>query len=83
MFSTFHLAPGRAVVAATNEAPAAQAEDRNNFDKVCTKFREYVTPKSNVIFARFKFYNRTQATNESIHKFATDVKFLARDWCST
>ena len=56
-----------------------EAENRNNLDTVCTKFREYVTPKSNVIFSRYKLYNRTQGVNEPVESFIMDIKLLARD----
>ena len=34
--------------------------------------------KSNVIFARYKFYNQTQGKNEPVDSFVTGVKLLAR-----
>ena len=54
-------------------------EDQNDLDTVCRKFKEYVMPKSNVIFARYRFYNRVQASHESVDSFVTDVKLLTKD----
>ena len=80
--STFTFAPGRPAVPATEHVAALlaiPAENRNDLQTVCRKFREYVTPKSNVIFARYKFYNRTQGPSETVDSFMTDVKLLAKD----
>ena len=82
IYSTFTFAPGQPAVPAANAAaaiPAVPAEDRNDLLTVYQKFHEYVTPKSNIIFARYKFYNRTQGPSESVEDFITDVKLLARD----
>ena len=76
IFLTFTFAPG---VAATADAPAIPAESNKSLDTVYRKFKEYVTPKSNVIFARYKFYNRVQGHNEPVDQFVTDVKLLVKD----
>ena len=66
-------------MAATGDAPAIPAESNKSLDNVYRKFKEYVTPKSNVIFARYKFYNRVQGPNEPVDQFVTDVKLLVKD----
>ena len=69
--STFTFAPGRPAVPATEDVaalPVIPAENRNDLQTVCHKFREYVTRKSNVIFARYKFYNRTQGPSETVNE---------------
>ena len=45
--------------------------------KVWTLFT--VTPKSNAIFACYKFYNRIQEPNEPADQFVSDVKLLVKD----
>ena len=75
IFSIFMFAPG---VAATVDAPAIPAESNKSLDTVYRKFKEYVTPKSNVIFACYKFYNRVQGPNEPCDQFVTDVKLLVK-----
>ena len=75
IFSTFTFALG---VGATADAPAIPAESNKSLDTVYGKFKEYVTPKLNVIFARYKFYNRVQGSNEPVDQFVTDVKLLIK-----
>ena len=88
IFSTFNFAPAVPAVpavpaagglAAVAAVAAIAGEDQNDLDTVCHKFKEYVTPKSNVIFARYRFYNRLQTAHESVDSFVTDVKLLAKD----
>ena len=38
-----------------------------------------MTPKSNVFFSRYKFYNRVQGPNEAADQFSTDVKLSVKD----
>ena len=89
IFSTFNFAqavPAVPAVPAANGVATVAAvgaivgEDQNDLDTVCRKFKEHVTPKSNVIFARYHFYNRVQAAHESVDSFVTDVKFLPKDY---
>jgi hypothetical protein len=82
IYSTFKFAPARDAVAATDTQPsilAVPAEDPYHLETVYGKFKDYVTPKSNVIFAHYKFYNKVQGPNESVDNFVTDVKMLIRD----
>ena len=88
IFSTFNFAPAVPAVPAVPAAGGVAAmaavaaiagEDQNDLDTVCRKFKEYVTPKSSVIFARYRFYNRVQAAHESVDSFVTDGKLLAKD----
>ena len=66
-------------MAAVAAVAAIAGEDQNDLNTVCHKFKEYVMPKSNVIFVRYCFYNRVQAAHESVDSFLTDVKLLAKD----
>ena len=43
------------------------------------KFEEYVTPKANPIFARYKFQERMQGSGEPFERFVTDLKLLVKD----
>ena len=45
------------------------------------KFEAYVTPKSNEVFARYKFQAQVQAEGEPFENFVTDLKLLVKD-CS-
>ena len=75
IFSTFNFAPAVPAVPAVPAADGVAAvaavaaiagEDQKDLDTVCHKFKEYVTPKSNIIFARYRFYNQVQAAHESV-----------------
>ena len=44
-----------------------------------TKFGNYVSPKSNPLFSRYKFYNKCQDIGESFDQFLTEVQLLAND----
>ena len=66
IFSTFKFAPAVLAVpavpvadgvAAVASVVAIAGEDQKDLDTVCCKFKEYVTPKSNVIFAWYSFNN--------------------------
>ena len=43
------------------------------------KFAEYVAPKSNKVFARYKFQCRYQQDSETAEQFITDLKVLVKD----
>ena len=43
------------------------------------KFSEYLTPKANPIFARYKFHEKTQGSGESFEHFVTELKLLVKD----
>ena len=64
-----------------NTWPELADEDRDKLrlKPIYTRFEGYVAPKSNPIFARFKFYNRTQGQAEPVEQFITDLKLLAKD----
>lgn len=55
--------------------------EKNNYDKVVAAYIEYCKPKSNVLFERFKFYQRIQLEGESFDHFYADVKKLTKS-CS-
>lgn len=43
------------------------------------EFEKYVLPKKNTIFARYKFNEKVQGTNESLEQFITELKLLVKD----
>lgn len=43
------------------------------------RYEAYVMPKSNVIFARYKFNEKVQGQNEPFEQFVTDLRLLAKD----
>ena len=55
------------------------ADDKNKLATYYTNFEEYVTPKSNPVFARYKFYNKQQDRDESFDHFLTELKLLVKD----
>ena len=57
------------------------ADEKKKLATYYTKFEEYVTPKSNPVFARYKFYNKQQDRGESFDHFLTELKLLVKD-CS-
>ena len=55
------------------------ADDKKKLETDYTKFEEYVTPKSNPVFARYKFYNKQQDRGESFNHFLPEPKLLVKD----
>lgn len=43
------------------------------------KYEAYVMPKTNTIFARYKFHERVQGANESFEQFVTELRLLVKD----
>ncbi len=43
------------------------------------RFKEYVMPKKNTIFARYKFNEKVQGANETLEQFATELKLLVKE----
>ena len=43
------------------------------------KFEAYVKPKSNKVFARYKFHKKVQDKTESFQQFVTALKLLVKD----
>lgn len=53
-------------------------EDAKKLETYYDRFRAYVQPKLNPIFARYKFFNQTQE-NDTIDSFITRLRMCARD----
>ena len=54
-------------------------EEAKKLDTYYAKYEEYVKPKSNKIFARYKFHQKIQREGESFEQFLTDLKLLVKD----
>ena len=53
-----------------------EAKKRNTY---YTKYEAYVKPKSNRVFARYKFHKKVQQEGESFERFLTDLNLLVKD----
>lgn len=54
-------------------------DDKKKFQAVLDAFERYCSPRKNVVFNRFNFFNRIQQDGELFDHFATDLKKLAKD----
>ena len=54
-------------------------DDRKKPDALRAKFANYVEPKSNTVFNRYKFQCRIQQQDEPCDQFITDLRVLAAD----
>ena len=43
------------------------------------RFEQHVNPKSNPVFARYKFHQKIQGIDESVEQFTTELQILAQD----
>lgn len=54
-------------------------DERKVLKSYYDRFEAYVMPKSNVIFARYKFHEKVQGANEPFEQFVTDLRLLVKD----
>ena len=54
-------------------------DDKVKLKTYYDKFENHVSPKSNPVFARYKFHQKIQAPDESVEQFITELQILARD----
>ena len=54
-------------------------ENKNLLKTYYDSYENYVTPKSNTVFARFKFHTRVQNQTDTFDSFVTDLKLLVKD----
>ena len=55
------------------------ADEAKKLDRYYTaKYEAYVKPKSNTVFARYKFHQKVQQEGESFEQFLTDLKLLVK-----
>ena len=55
------------------------AEEAKKLNTYYTKHEAYVKPRSNRVFARYKFHHNVQQEGESFEQFLTDLKLLVKD----
>lgn len=56
-----------------------QGDDKKTLKLYFDRFEQYCKPKSNVIYARYKFKCRTEDEEETFEQFYTDLKVLFND----
>ena len=54
-------------------------QNRDKLETYYTNYEQYVTPKSNKVFARFKFHTRVQTPADTFDAFVTDLKLLVQE----
>jgi len=57
----------------------ATEADKKKLEKVKDKFKDYCTPRKNKVFERYKFFELSQASGESIDSFAAALRLRAKD----
>ena len=53
--------------------------DKNDYNKVLQKFREYCRPKKNIVFERHRFWSRGQKEDEPFDRWLKDLRVVAKD----
>ena len=53
-------------------------EDRIKLDVLKSKFEEYVNPRKNTVFERYRFWEYKQQEGETIDQFITELKTRAK-----
>ena len=53
-------------------------EDRIKLDVLKSKFEEYVNPRKNTVFERYRFWEYNQQEGETIDQFITELKTRAK-----
>lgn len=53
--------------------------DKKDYKKVIEEFEKYMNPKKNLIYERFRFYNRKQENGEPFDMFLQDVTKLSKN----
>lgn len=54
-------------------------EDATKLQTYYDKYTAYLTPKSNPIYARYRFHEKTQGDGETFEHFVTELKLLVKD----
>ncbi|CAB4036167.1 Hypothetical predicted protein [Paramuricea clavata] len=54
-------------------------ENQNDVDIVLKKFDEYCSPRTQIIYERYRFNNRNQAPGENIATYLTELRTIARN----
>jgi len=54
-------------------------DEKGKLQTYYNRFEQYVNPRSNPVFARYKFHNRVQSEGEPIDQFITAIQTLSKD----
>ena len=54
-------------------------DKKDNFQTVLTKFREYCQPRKNIIFERYKFWQRSQNSGEPFHQWVAALRSILKN----
>ena len=54
-------------------------DDRKTLAVYYEKFEQYVKPRTNLVYNRYKFQSRIQKETETLDQFVTDLKLLVKD----
>ena len=54
-------------------------DDKKKLQTYYDRFEQHVGPKSNPVFAQYKFRQKIQSPDESIEQFTTELQILAQD----
>ena len=58
-----------------------EGEDPNNIELVLQKFDQFCAPRTQVIYERYRFNNRSQEPGENVTNYLTELRTIARN-CS-
>ena len=53
------------------------AGEKKDFETIIKKFKDYCQPRKNVVFERYRFWQRDQAKGESVDTWLKDIKIHA------
>ena len=51
--------------------------ENKDFETIIKKFKDYCQPRKNVVFERYRFWQRDQAKGESVYTWLKDLKIRA------
>lgn len=60
-------------------APLGSGDAAKELKTYYDSFKAYVSPKKNMIFARYKFHENVHGADESLEKFVTELRLLVKD----
>ena len=52
----------------------SEGEDKNDTETILKKFIDYCEPEKNIVYERYKRYERNQQDSKSVDQWATDLK---------
>ncbi|KAK9731120.1 hypothetical protein QE152_g13890 [Popillia japonica] len=54
--------------------------DKKDYAKVIKEFEQYCNPKQNVLYERFRFYNRSKELGETFEHYIQELKSLIKSY---